>query len=161
MTKRKPLWTKVARELLGKTAEKNIGDGSDGNFAIVTPCRGVGFSLWATREAAEKFKVRLDRRGCCGGCWPKTHYIVDLSKTTLPKRRSSQNTIARKHFGKSAVYGGGDGPFAFVTPCRVLYYTLWETRKEAAKVKVKVDKRGCGGECKPWTHYIVDLGEAK
>lgn len=78
MTKRKPLWTTIARRLLGKTAAQNIGDGSDGHIALVTPCRGVDFSLWATREAAEKFKVRLGRWGCCGGCRPWTHYIVDL-----------------------------------------------------------------------------------
>jgi hypothetical protein len=147
MTKHKPLWKTIARRLLGKTAAQNIGDGSDGHFALVTPCRGVDFSLWATCEAAEKFKCRLDRRGCCGGCWPKTHYIVDLSKTTLSNRKSSWNTIAMKHIGKYATSGGGNGPFVFVTPCRSVYYTLWETREEDDKRKAKVDRTGCGGEC--------------
>jgi hypothetical protein len=50
--------------------------------------------------------------------------------------------MAKNHIGKPAMYGGGDGPFAFVTPCRVVYYTLWETRQEADTRKAKVDRTG-------------------
>ena len=75
-----PSWAKVARRVLGKRAVENIGDGSGGPFALVTPCMdGEDFSLWATREAAEKWKAKLGRVGCCGGCWPGTHYVVDLA----------------------------------------------------------------------------------
>lgn len=86
MTTRRPSWKTVAKRLLGTKAVQNIGDGSRGPIALVTPCRGVDFSLWATREGAEKFKARLDRRGCCGGCWPGRHYIVDLSQPQTSDR---------------------------------------------------------------------------
>ncbi len=79
----------------------------------------------------------------------------------MSKRKPSWNTIARNRISKDASFGGGDGQFAFVTPCRIVYYTLWQRRDEAEKRKAKVDKTGCGGECKPWTHYIVDLLEDK
>ena len=62
---------------------------------------------------------------------------------------------------EKATYHWGDGRFAFITPCRVVHYSLWPTRNEAEKCKAKVDRTGCGGECRPWTHYIVDLDEAK
>jgi len=58
-----------------------MGDGSEGQFALVTPSRNqVDFSLWATREAAQKSKRRLDRGGCWCGCEPRSHYIVDLKQ---------------------------------------------------------------------------------
>ena len=68
---------------------------------------------------------------------------------------------ARRYFGRKTTYHWGDGRFSFVTPCREVHYSLWPTKEEAEKCKVKVDRTGCGGECRPWTHYIVDLGEAK
>ncbi len=76
-------------------------------------------------------------------------------------RKQSWNAIAKKLIGKEAVYHGGDGQFAIVTPCREVHYSLWPSRGEAIKRKEKVDKTGCGGECRPWTHYIVELGEVK
>jgi hypothetical protein len=81
MTTRKRSWKTVAKRVLGKTATQNIGDGSGGQFALVTPCRDqIDFSLWATREEAKKYKAKLKRGGCCGGCWPNSHYIIDLSE---------------------------------------------------------------------------------
>jgi hypothetical protein len=56
------------------------------------------------------------------------------------------------------VYHGGDGQFAFVTPCREVHYSLWPSKEEADKRKAKVDKTACCGGCRPWTHYVVDLG---
>jgi hypothetical protein len=80
MNTKKPSWVKVAKQVLGKKTIQHMGDGSGGQFALVTPCRNqVDFSLWATREAAEKWKAKLSRVGCCGGCWPGTHYIMDLA----------------------------------------------------------------------------------
>lgn len=87
MSKRKR-WKTVARRFFGKRAGITIGDGSDGQYAVVTPCRGVDFSLWQTKEAAEKFKGKLDRGGCCGGCSPKLHYIVDLASVALSEEPS-------------------------------------------------------------------------
>ena len=75
-------------------------------------------------------------------------------------RKQSWNAIAKKMIGKKATYHGGDGQFAVVTPCREVHYSLWPTREEAGKRKAKVDKTGCCGGCRPWTHYIVDLEEA-
>ena len=76
-------WSKVALQLLGKKAVPKMGDGSDGQFVLVIPCRNqVDFSLWATRESAEKSKRGLDRARCCGGCEPWTHYIVDLKQVS-------------------------------------------------------------------------------
>jgi hypothetical protein len=42
-------------------------NGSGRQFALMIPCRGIDFSL-GTREAAENWNGRLDRRGYCGGC---------------------------------------------------------------------------------------------
>ena len=79
---------KVVKQLLGKKAVQKIGDGSDSQFALVTPCRHqVDFSLWATREAAEKSKRGLDQVRCCGGCEPWTHYIVDLKEVSEQLQR--------------------------------------------------------------------------
>ena len=76
----------------------------------------------------------------------------------MSARKQSWNGIAKKVIGKEAVYHGGDGQFAFVTPCRELHYSLWLTREGADKRKAKVDKTACCGGCRPWTHYLVDLG---
>src|SRR5262245_13394150 len=85
MKNRKPLWTTITRRLLGKRAAQNIGDGSDGQFALVTPCRDVDFSQWATREAAETLKCRLDRRGCWGGVGTRLMTLVISRKPFCPK----------------------------------------------------------------------------
>ena len=73
--------------------------------------------------------------------------------------RSAWKRIAKQVFGKDAVHHrGGYGRFAYVTPCREVHYSLWPSREEAEKVRTVVDRRGCGGECNPRTHYIFDLG---
>ena len=73
-------WRKMARTVFGKKATLNIGDGSNGQFALVTHCRQrIDYSLWATREDAEKYKTRIDKAGCCDPCQQKMgHSIVDL-----------------------------------------------------------------------------------
>ena len=79
---KKQSWHKMARTVFGKKATLNIGDGSDGQFAVVTRSRQqVDFSLDATREGAEKMKARLDRAECCYPCQQKMgHSIVDLGE---------------------------------------------------------------------------------
>lgn len=79
----------------------------------------------------------------------------------MSARKQSWNAIAKKVIGKKATYKGGNGQFAFVTPCREIHYSLWPSKEEAIKRKTKVDKTACCGECRRWTHYIVDLGEMK
>lgn len=74
----------------------------------------------------------------------------------MSARKQSWNAIAKKVIGKVA-YRGGDGQFAFVTPCREVHYSLWPSREEAEKYKTKVDRTGCGGESRPWSHFISDL----
>jgi len=76
-------------------------------------------------------------------------------------KQQSWKTNARQLFGRKVTYHGGDGQFAFVTPCRAVHHSLWPSRQGAEKYKAKVDRTGCGDGCRPWTHYIVDLGEAK
>lgn len=76
MTIRKQAWKTIAKGLLGRTAIQNIGDGIGGQFALATPCRNqIDFSLWVTREAAEKWKGRLDRRGAVVGA---TRGLIEL-----------------------------------------------------------------------------------
>lgn len=77
----------------------------------------------------------------------------------MATRKPSWKTLARKRLGQTAIFRGGDGPFAFVTPCGVVVVTLFQTRAEAEKRKVKIDKVACGGECWRGTHYIEDLQE--
>lgn len=71
----KQSWNAIAKKVIGKEA---VYHGGDGRFEFVTPCREMHYSLWPTREEADKRKAKVDRTGCCGGCWPRTHYIVDL-----------------------------------------------------------------------------------
>ena len=75
-------WRKIAKSVFGKKATLNIGDGSDGQFAVVTRCNHqLDYSLWATREGAEKWKTRIDKAGCCGPCQQKMgHSIIDLGE---------------------------------------------------------------------------------
>ena len=85
MTIRTQPWKTIAKHLLGEKAVQNIGDGSGGRFALVTPCRDqIDFCLWATRDGAENLKDWLDLVGCCRECWPKAHYIVDLGHPSCP-----------------------------------------------------------------------------
>jgi len=77
----------------------------------------------------------------------------------MSKRKQSWKTIAKKRIGRTAIFRGGDGPFAFVTPCGVVVFTLFQTRAEAEKRKAKIDKVACGAACWRGTHYIVDLQE--
>jgi len=70
-------WIAKAGRYFGCKATYHWGDGQ---IAFVTPCRELHFSLWPTKEEAEKRKAKVDRTGCCGGCWPETHYIVDLEE---------------------------------------------------------------------------------
>ena len=73
----------------------------------------------------------------------------------MTKRKQSWKAIAKQRFGKQAVYRGGNGQYAFVTPCREMHYTLWLTREEA----VAWNRFQCSGECYKQNHYIVDLSE--
>ena len=79
-------WKSVAKKVLGKKAIQHEGDGSDERFALVTSCRDqVDFSLWATRESANKQKHRLNQGGCCGVCEWWRHEVIDLSDESLNK----------------------------------------------------------------------------
>jgi hypothetical protein len=58
--------------------------------------------------------------------------------------------------GNRTIHIEGDGPFAFVTPCRGRAFTLWATRAEAEQAMRSI--MSCGGDCQGMsTHYIVDL----
>lgn len=73
--------------------------------------------------------------------------------------KQSWIAIAKKVIGKEATYQGGDGQFAFVAPCREVHYSLWPSKEDGGKRKAKVGRTGCGGECRPWTHFILDLSK--
>ena len=78
--------------------------------------------------------------------------------------KQSWKTTARQILGRKAIYQpwGGGGPFALFTPCRQqVDFTLWSSLERAEKEKGRIGRVWCCGECQPWTHYIVDLGEAK
>jgi hypothetical protein len=70
-------WRTKASQKWGERARWLSGEGP---FAVIAPCREFSFSLWATKEAAEKAKVHLDQMGCGGGCNPLLHKVVDLSE---------------------------------------------------------------------------------
>ena len=54
-------WAKVAKQLLGKKAIEHMGDGSDGQFALVTPCRHqIDFSLGTLLNGEPTVEPRWD-----------------------------------------------------------------------------------------------------
>lgn len=61
-----PSWAKVAKQVLGKKAVHNHGDGSGGQFALVTPCREqVDFSRGGPVQANSHISLALPRRLRC------------------------------------------------------------------------------------------------
>lgn len=70
-------WRMKATQRWGDHAQWLSGEGP---FAVIAPCRECSFSLWATKDAAENAKARLDRMGCGGGCNPLLHQVVDLGE---------------------------------------------------------------------------------
>jgi hypothetical protein len=65
---------------------------------------------------------------------------------------------AKRLLGNRTLHLEGDGPFAFVTPCRNRAFSLWETRAEAEEAMKSI--MSCGGDCQGGiSHYIVDLGQ--
>jgi len=65
----------------------------------------------------------------------------------MTTRKPSWKTLASKRIGRTAIFRGGNGPFAFVTPCGKVVFTLFQTRAEAEKRKAKIDKVACGAAC--------------
>ena len=76
MTKRKQSWKAIAKQRFGKQA---VYRGGNGQYALVTQCREVHYSLWLTREDA----IARNRFQCSGECDKRTHNIVDLSEVTF------------------------------------------------------------------------------
>jgi hypothetical protein len=78
----------MARKVFCKKATLNIGDGSDGQFAVVTRCmQQIDFSLWATREGAEKWKARFDRVGAAVAAnWGGAITSLILGRPNSPER---------------------------------------------------------------------------
>jgi hypothetical protein len=71
-------WKAKAMWLLGS---RTIHLQGDGQFAVVTPCRNRGFSLWATKAEAEQAVHSI--MSCGGDCHGVAfHYIADLGKPT-------------------------------------------------------------------------------
>lgn len=70
-------WRMKATEKWGERARWLSGEGP---FAVIAPCREFSFSLWTTKDAAEKAKAHLDQTGCGGGCNPLLHKVVDLGE---------------------------------------------------------------------------------
>jgi hypothetical protein len=67
-------WKNKAKRLLGN---RTIHIQGDGQFAVVTPCRNLAFSLWPTRAEAEQAMSRI--MPCGGDCLGVTfHYVADL-----------------------------------------------------------------------------------
>ena len=63
---------------------------------------------------------------------------------------------AAQLLGNRTIYLEGDGPFAFVTPCRNRAFSLWATRTEAQEAINSV--KSCGNDSQGMTyHYVVDL----
>ena len=63
---------------------------------------------------------------------------------------------AQQLLGNRTFHLDGDGPFAFVTPCRKRAFSLWATRAEAEHALKS--RMSCGSDCQGVTaHYIVDL----
>ena len=68
-------------------------------------------------------------------------------------------TKAKWLLGSRTRHLEGDGPFAFVTPCRDRAFSLWETRADAERAMKSV--MSCGASCLGTdSHYLVDLGKS-
>jgi hypothetical protein len=67
-------------------------------------------------------------------------------------------TRARKLLGKTARHLGGDGPYATVTPCGHVAFSLWPTLAEAKRDLLRV--KFCGAGCRGARyHYIQNFEE--
>jgi hypothetical protein len=71
----KPSWETKARRQFGCNATYHDGNGQ---FAFITTRRVGHYSMWAYRQAPEKRKAFSGKTGCCGGCLPRRHYLINL-----------------------------------------------------------------------------------
>lgn len=71
--------------------------------------------------------------------------------------RKGYKTLAKRRWGKKAVWVTGNGPYALLAPCGVLTVTLWSTLEGAEEAKQQIDLTGCGGRCLRFGHRIVNL----
>jgi hypothetical protein len=68
-------------------------------------------------------------------------------------------TKAKWLLGSRTKHIEGDGPFAFVTPCRDRAFSLWATRADAEQAMKSI--MSCGADCLGRDcHYLVDLGKS-
>jgi hypothetical protein len=68
-------------------------------------------------------------------------------------------TKAKWLLGSRTRHIEGDGPFAFVIPCRDRAFSLWATRADAEQAKKRIIS--CGADCLGGdSHYLVDLGKS-
>ena len=68
-------------------------------------------------------------------------------------------TKAKWLLGSRTRHIEGDGPFAFVIPCRNRAFSLWPTRANAEQVMKS--SMSCGPDCLGRdSHYLVDLGKS-
>jgi hypothetical protein len=67
-------------------------------------------------------------------------------------------TKVARRLWPDAEWISGDGPFAFVEPCRVTTVHLCDTYERAYRIKTTQGYL-CGGMCNPGRHFILDLNE--
>ena len=72
-------WKSIARKVFGKEAVHHEGDGQ---YAYVTSCGELHYSLWRRMDDVQAIKRRVDRGGCGGACTRK-HYILDLAEKQI------------------------------------------------------------------------------
>ncbi len=73
-------WEKEANRRWGKKGYYIEGDGP---FAVLAWCGRhdeMSYSLWQTREEAEREKAFIDRSGCGGSCI-RHHEILEMTKS--------------------------------------------------------------------------------
>ena len=79
MANRKQSWKKIAKNKFGR---ESVCRGGKDQYALVTPCREVHYTLWQTREEA----ITWNRVQCSGEYYKRTHYILDLAELTVSSK---------------------------------------------------------------------------
>jgi len=65
--------------------------------------------------------------------------------------------VAKKRWRMKVAWIRGDGQYALLSICNKTKVSLHQTKDEAEISKKSIDMNGCGEECDPYLHKVIDL----